>query len=287
MAIRTLRDVYAAFEEGRWHTQYIYKTASVAYTAQWAPAHFQAGKPLGNPLLGDPLTFTPCILDRNNAIWFPDIPEGQERYLASVTLRHRQSGFNSYPSIVIYDLLGYYSQIDGDNDEVQEFDNTESLPRYTSGEGVQLVMINHLSPAAAHGLAIINYTNSDGIDQQVTVNVPMNGLNLVCSGVRTGAAAETGPIGIRLGPGARGVRKVNWIKFTTLPSGLFAICLIKVLATLVAGDNNVTVEREFYSKAGCYMPRIYDGAFLTWMSRIGGSTGRTVTWYGDFTFIWG
>jgi hypothetical protein len=287
MAIRCLRDINEAFANGRWHLQRFIKNAGSSYTTQWADAGFQSGHPPANARIGIPLEFTPVEAERNQYIWFPGINSSETRYLASVTMRSNQSTFNSYASIVLFDLVGYYPMIDGDNDEEQTLDNTETLPRYTTGDGLALVFVNHVNAGTQNGVAVVSYTNSAGTSQSTTVAVSNNGLNLVGSGTGSTAATQTGAIGCALANGAKGVRSVQSVRFSTMPGGLWCLYLIKKLATVVGGDNTVAVEKEFFSTAGCRLPIIPDGAAISWFSRIGGSTARTVTWFGNFVFVWG
>ena len=104
------------------------------------------------------MVFTPCVAQKNDAIYFPGIQHGQHRHLTSATFWSNQGTYNGAGSIVIFDLLGYYPLIDGDSTDLQEADNTLTLPRYTDGEGVGLVIVNHVAPAVQGGVATIAYT---------------------------------------------------------------------------------------------------------------------------------
>lgn len=285
MALATLSDINAAFDEGRWHLQRVYKAAGTAHALQWCDPSFAAGQPAYDARVGTAGTFTPAVAARNDAVYFPGIQAGMERRLMSATLWSNQATFNGPASVVLFDLLGYYPLIDGDSADTQAFDNTATLPRYASGEGVFAVMVCHVAPAVGDGVAVIDYTDSAGVARTVTLNVPNNGQNLICSGVRPAAALDVGPLYMALSE--RGVHSIDALTYTTPPGGLHCIYLVKPLATVQLGDNLVALEKEFYGKNALHCPRIEDGAWLGWFDRIGSGTSRTVAWFGNFTFAWG
>lgn len=287
MAIATLSDLLAAFDDGRWHMQRVYKAAGTSHALHWADPSFAAGQPAYDARVGTAATFTPCVAQKNDAIWFPGIDSSMERRLTSVSLWANQATFNGPASVVIFDLLGYYPLIDGDSTDTQTMDNTQTLPRYADGSGVFPVMVCHVAPAIQNGVAVVDYTDAGGTARQTTVNVPNNGQNLVCSGVRAAAAADVGPLYMALADRSGGVRSIDAITYTTPPGGLHCIYLVKPLATMQLGDNLLAAEKEFFSKSGMHCPRVLDGAWLGWFDRIGSGTSRTVAWFGNFVFCWG
>ena len=145
MPIQTLSDLNAAFDAGAWHLQRFQKNAGTAHALQWADPTFASGQPAYDAHVGTPMVFTPCVAQKNDAIYFPGIQPGQHRHLTSATFWSNQGTYNGAGSIVIFDLLGYYPLIDGDSTDLQEADNTLTLPRYTDGEGVGLVIVGVLT----------------------------------------------------------------------------------------------------------------------------------------------
>lgn len=287
MSIRSLSDINAAFNEGRWHLQRFQKNTGTAHAMAWCDATFASGQPPYDARVGVPLQFTPCVAQKNDSIWFPSIPAGMDRHLVSVTMWPSQNNFNGPASVYGFDLLGYYPLIDGDSSDEQVMDNAFSLPRYASGDGVQMVIVNHIAPAVQDGITVINYTDHVGVSRSVTNRTMNQGQNLVCSGVDTGATSVPGAVAVPLANGSRGVRRIDSIQHTTVPGGLHCIYLIKPLFTAVLGDNNVVVEKEFVTKNGFHCPKILDGAWLGWFDRVGGASVRNVSWFGNFTFAWG
>jgi len=164
-------DVLAAYDAGRFHSQRFIKTgAGQANDTRWQDWAFQAGQPAYDARIGVAGSFTPVTAVRNDALYFPDIPAGMERKLHRLFINPKASNASQATvDFVLYDLVGYYPLIDGDSTDTQEFDNTLTLPRYTDGEGVGLVIVNHVAPAVQGGVATIAYTDSKGVAQSVTV----------------------------------------------------------------------------------------------------------------------
>lgn len=288
MAIRSLSDIYTAFDAGKFHIQRFQKNAGTAHAKVWADPTFASGQPAYDAHVGTPATFTPCIATRNDSIWFPGIASGEERYLVEAQMYSAQATFNGPISVVFFDLVGYYPLIDGDSTDTQVFDNTQTLPRYTDGEGVMPVMLCHVAPALQNGLATITYTDSNGAAQTCVVDVPNNGQNLVCSGSYSTMGATSSTIAMALNDGVSGVRSINSLTYSTPPGGLHVIYLVKILGSMQLGDNLVTGEKSFVTDKGFNPPKIPDGAWLGWFDMLAtGTTARTVAWWGNFTFVWG
>ncbi len=296
--IRTQSDLLAAYAAGRYHEQRIIKTgAGQANDTRWQDWAFQAGQPAYDARIGAANTRTPVVAVRNDAIYFPDVPGGMQRVLHKLTIIPKASNASQASiDFVLYDLVAYYPLIDGDSTDPQDMDNTASLPRYSDGEGLRLVMVTHVAPAVQGGQMLLDYTDSQGTDRSITLGVPNNGINAVCSPIGTGTATITGPLTVSLDAGVTGVRSVNRVTYLTPPGGLHCLYLIKPLAqfkhyhdALLQADTTgvkAALEIDFALKDGWRMPVIKDGAHLAFFFRVNGG-GRSDTFFGDATFIWG
>jgi hypothetical protein len=296
--IRSHADVIAAYDAGRYHQQRFIKTgAGQAADGHWQDWAFQAGQPAYDARIGAANKFTPVVASGNDAIYLPSIPSGMERKLHKIMLRP-QANNASQASIdfVLYDLVGYYPLIDGDSTDPQDMDNTLTLPRYTDGEGLRLVMVSHVAPAVSGGVIVLEYTDSQGVDHTLTTGVSNNGINRTCSGIDPAPGTRQGPLTVSLQAGVTGIRSVNRVTFTTPPGGLHCFYLIKPLAQFVhyhdallqadVSGVKAAIEVDFALKDGWRMPVIKDGAHLSFFYRPNGG-GRTVTFFGDCSFIWG
>lgn len=178
--------------------------------------------------------------------------------------------------IYILDYLLYYPFVDmGTNDE-QFFTNSTTLPRYTDGEGVQ-VMVVMTNPQVTGGQTFsINYTNQDGTAGRTSGTVTTNSGTAI--GSLVGSASATvgcrGPF-VPLADGDTGVRSVESLTFLTgADVGLVCVVLVKPLASLMLRDNTAPVEVDFL-KDRPLMPQIVDGAYLNMICHPVGSLAAT------------
>lgn len=287
MPIRTLSDLNSAYDEGRWHQQRILKNTSVSHSSQWIDVTFASGQPAYDPRIGVSGKFTPCVATGNDAVWFPSIPESQHRHLVGITARLSQSTYIGPASLVVFDLIGYYPLIDGDSTDEQLFDNSIELPRYKDGETVALVVINHVAPAINAGVAIIKYIDSKDQEKTATVSIANNGVGTVCSGTSSSASSDVGPVTVSLANGTSGIKKILSVQYSVPPGGLHCFYLVRVLTTLVTGDNAVACEKDMYVANATMLPRIFDGAWIGMFERLPPGTARTTTLFGHLTFAWG
>lgn len=295
MTIASHADLLEAYAAGRHHSQRFIKTgAGVANDNRWQDWAFQAGQPAYDARIGVPGTFTPVTALRNDAIYFPDVPVGAERKLHKMCITPRANGASQATiDFVLYDLVGYYPLIDGDITDTQEFDNTLTLPRYETGEGLRMVIVNHVAPATGGGSMVVDYTDSQGVERSSTKGVSFLGINCVCSSIGPGGAA-LGALAMSLESGVTGVRRINRITYLTPPGGLHCIYLIKPLAQfkhihdalLVSLFEKAALEVDFALKDGWRMPVIKDGAHLSLFYRNNGGN-RATTFFGHAEFIWG
>ena len=286
MPLRSLSDVNRAFAEGRWHNQRFLKNAGTVHNSNWADATFSSGQPAYDAHVGTVAKFTPCVAQGNDAIYLPPTGLGEHRHLISAVMRSAQGGgYSGAESVVLFDLLGYYPLLDGDSTDPQPMDNTLSLPRYSNGDGVCAVIINHVAPAVQNGLTNITVTDSQGVQKTTQVALANNGVNIVCSNF-TNTTGANSAFAMSLNC-PTGIRTIDSITHITPPGGLHVIYLVRPLATFVLGDNLLASEKNFISHNSFNAPRIFDGAWLSWASTIPPGTARSISWWGDFTFAWG
>lgn len=291
-------DLLAAYEAGRYHQQRVIKTGvGQSRDASWQDWAFQAGQPGYDSRIGTANAFTPVVAERNDAVYFPPIPAGMERKLHKITMQPKANNASQASvDFVLFDLVGYYPLIDGDSTDPQDLDNTLALPRYTDGEGLRLCMVNHVSPGVQGGVMDLEYLDSQGVTHTITRGVPNNGINAAVNAVNTSTANNYGPLTQSLDAGVTGIRQVNRITYTTPPGGLHCLYLIKPLAqfqhyhdALLQADTTGSkhaIEVDFALKDGWRLPTILDGAHLSLFYRPNGG-GRTVTFFGQFDFVWG
>lgn len=187
-------------------------------------------------------------------------------------------------TMILCDYLLYYPSIDDSVTDEQVMDNTVTLPRYTDGEGVQVVAI---SVAGRTGGAsfYFTYTNQDGVSGRVSRTVTQNSASALGTIVNaaTATAGGGGPF-IGLQDGDSGVRSIDSVFMLTPDVGLFTLILVKPLGTSVIREITAPVEKDYFMESAV-IPRIYDDAYLSFLCLPQGTLAATVL-MGDIKTIW-
>lgn len=283
-----MRDIALAFDEGRAHSQRVFKNAGTTGDGQWHDWSFASGQPAYDARIGTALELTPFIAGGNDAVFFPGIPSGMERRLAGMDMVFMPSGGSTTSvDFALYDLLAVYPLIDGDNTDTQDMDNTAALPRYADA---QAVLVNHVAPGLAAAGAVVEYVNQDGAVKSVTWRAPLLGQNKV--NYTTAGAGTSGPLFCGLAGGDTAIRQINSITFTTAPGGLWAIYMVRPLARFGnygsngSGLPSAVAEISVAMKDGFRLPLIRDGAWLG-LFLMPAAGARAYSLHGQFHFIWG
>lgn len=289
MPIRSAKDVVDAVDSGRFHSKRFLKNAGTTGDGQWQDWSYSSGQPAYDARIGSAITFTPMVAQRNDAIFFPDIPSGMDRHLLSIDFATIPGGASqTNVEYAIYDLLAVYPLIDGDSTDTQSMVNDLSLTRYSDGLGVMPVIVNHVSPMLAACNATVEYINSDGDLKSVVWGVNNIGQNKVCfAPVINGSS---GGLYASLASGDRGVRSIVSITFDTPPGGLFAVYLCKPIGGFSSrsfvSSFGVAGQKQFATSNGLNLPKIKDGAWLGMFYMPSGG-GRSVVIHGNAQFVWG
>lgn len=289
MPIRSLADLNAAYDEGRCHSQRFLKGSTNVYNL-WCLPEFASGQPPYQPRLGTQNTFVPCVMQGNDDIWYPDIDAAHTRYLHTLTLRNSQVTYAGPASVIVYDLIGYYPLVDASVGDLQSLITAGPLPRYADGDGVMILPVQYIAPnssatVAPHDLYV---TDADGVDRVVS------GSFYASTSIYQTAAALAYPLaaGANSSPfqplgAVKGVRKINAIQFTSPQGTFYALYLVRPIATLTMGDNQLAAEKDFFMQNGSRMPEIKDGACLNFTFRVAGANNYATSWFGQYNFVWG
>ena len=165
------------------------------------------------------------------------------------------------------------------------------LPRYTSGAGVQAMMWN--TNATALGAATpnlsIGYTNSAQAGSRATPTVLPVGKTAAANGLILYSGTGAGKYGpaMPLQAGDSGIAKADTVTISvSYVSGEFSIGLFRPLLTLPMTTIGVAAERDLMNQLPS-LPRVYDGACLTWLLYSGAATPTNSAFYGHLDFAWG
>ncbi len=290
MSLRTTRDFVSAYDDGRTHLQRFYKAAGLAGDGYWQDWAYATGQPATDARIGDAATLTPVVAVRNKAIWFPDIAAAHERRLTDLVVTTVAGGASqATTSMLLYDLVAVYPLLDGDSIDPQVMDNSQSLPRYTSGRGVFPVLVNHVAAQTAVGTGTYTYVSADGVERTCTFGVANAGLNKA-AGIIQGTAS-LGNLYLPRGSGCTGVRQINELTFTVAPGGLWCLYLLKPLVWINNDDgalvaSKVSTQKQMLQQNGGLAPLIPDGAHLGFFYMANGGA-RTVAITGYAVFAWG
>lgn len=193
--------------------------------------------------------------------------------------------------LMLIDLLGWYRVTSVTTTTAQATDNTVTLPRYTSGAGVQAFMWNTNTTAlgAATPNLSLGYTNSAGTASRATPTTLPIGKTAAANGLILYSGTGLGKFGpfMPLQSGDAGIRSVQTIQnSTSYVSGEYAVGLCKPLLTLPITTLGVAAERDLVNQLPS-MPQIVDGACLVWLMYSGAATPTNSSIYGHLDIGWG
>lgn len=285
MGFRSIAEVTNAIDNGQIWTTHWYKSSTPFLSAnRWVDLSVGPGSPTYQPYAAEPLVFIPQTGGTNKYIYTgPTLPATQQKYLFSWQ-------FYSTAAIVLsallVDSLGFYAAIDAETTDEQTFDNTATLPRYTTGEGVQMYLVTS-APGTSNALATINYTNSDGVAKSISVALlgqPTIGAGVTTSSsvIGNGAYSPFTP----LSSGDKGVRSVQSIQFSASVGGLVTLVLMKPMCQMQTGASAIPTEKTLINQFGGRMPEIMPGAAMTMVSTSNVSLQSGPN-FGQFNFVWG
>jgi hypothetical protein len=273
-------------DEGKFHFQYVYKPTVPAHSTAgyFIDLNQSSGSPKYNPFAGAELTSTPLIGSGNAGIYPGNFISGHSKHLARIQLLQIQ-GTNGAPDFVyLNDYLMFYPLIDCDNVDQQDMTNVETLPRYTDGKGVRIVLIAS-APMALTASITINYTNSNGVSGRTSTANVIPALNIgVCAtagGGTAGGANRASPFW-PLASGDEGVRSIESVTFAAGAGGFLIAALVKPIAQISIYENNVINEKT-YGFEHVTPPEILEGAYLNFL--IGRGSSGTGNYRGELIFI--
>jgi hypothetical protein len=164
------------------------------------------------------------------------------------------------------------------------------LPRYTSGAGVMSFAVN--SNATALGAATPNLRNTYTDQADNSGNITPSTLPACKTAAANGLILYSGTGAGKYGPfmplaaGDSGIRSIEQINLSaSYVSGEFAQVLCKPLLSLPMTTIGVAAERDLMHQVPS-LPRIIDGACLTWLLYSGAATPTNSAFYGHIDVGW-
>lgn len=270
-----------------WITGFRKAASSVATTTSaWTDYSYYAGSPPANFYASSPLVA--AQVEASRGIYVPTVSPATQ-HLRNLKLMSAASGAtstaNARQHIILADLLLYYPFIDSDAvGELQEMDNTVTIPRYSGGQVIAVAQ----SAAATNGTFTFTYTNSDGVPGRVSQ--PHSTLATTGGGqvaaASVGSASSYHPF-CSLQAGDSGVKSIQDVTFSVAGGGLVCLVIVQPLFTayITQESRRTTTGNlesygacdEFAAQINARPVRIIDGAVLgLFAAGYGGSLASSV-----------
>lgn len=244
----------------------------------WFDLSMSPGNPVPNYYIGPSGVFTPLRQSTDGGI-----PHGgnvsPKRKMLRVFEAQCATATAAPLPLKILDYLGFYPFIDESVTDEQFMTNTNPVPRYPDGRGVQImpvVVAGHIGG----GTFFVRYTNQDGVSGRQTPRHIMgtqivNG-TIITSSTNINARAPF----MALQEGDSGVRTVDSVIFEGVGDiGLISLVLVKQIAETYIREITAPHERDFAMDMGS-LPIIEDDAYLNLLSLpVGTLSGANIMGY--------
>lgn len=278
---RNIGELATAMNNGQRSTCSLRKVPSQASTAGWWVDLSMAS---GNPP-PDYYANTPLLASERTAL--RGIFHGDDK---SPATKHLIQGVLCTPTAglvgryMLLDYLLYYPFVDLDDGDAQVLDNSTTLARYTTGDGVRAMLVA-VAPTTGSGQFTFDYINQAGVAKtsptQFCSVASANIASIITSEQGTAAGGE---LFLKLAEGDTGIRSITSFTNSVLNGGLAALVLVKPLAGFVIYEASMPSEKSWIQQAAG-APRIYDGAYLGLVMNCA-ATVAAGTLAGRFEFAW-
>ena len=249
----------------------------------WFDLSMSPGNPVPNYYIGPSGVFMPLRQSTDGGI-----PHGGNVAPKRKLLRvfEAQCATAAPLPLKILDYLGFYPFIDESVTDEQFMVNTNPVPRYPDGRGVQImpvVVAGHIGG----GTFFARYTNQDGVPGRQTPQHIM-GAQIVNGTIITsaGPVANSRAPFMALQAGDSGVRTVDSVVFEGVGDiGLISLVLVKQIAESYIREITSPHERDFSTDMGS-LPIIEDDAYLNLLSLpVGTLSGAQIMGYIKTLFV--
>ena len=262
MGFRNYESFNAAYDEGRTRfTGWRKVPSQTTGSGIWFDLSMSPGNPVPNYYAATPLASKRMAQSTDGGIAHGGAATPGTKHLHRLMALTTTATAVPLP-MILCDYLMYYPFVD--MADTSSLTTSETLPRYTTGAGVQVMAVEVASQVGGTSFNI-TYTNSDGTagrtSQTVTCNTQVVPGTIITTG--GGAAGNAGPF-IPLQRGDSGVRSIEGVTFLTNDVGLITLVLVKPLAYLNVFDITAPAEKDFFHNTQT-MPIIVDDAYLNFV----------------------
>jgi hypothetical protein len=266
-------------------------TGAAAYAAgRWYDFSALGGTPVANAWAGTALAWRTCDETTGNGTQIFGIPHGgnvspDTKHILNVSAVTAVA--TGVPAqLMLVDLQGYWPSISNNTTSAQTLTGTPSL-RYTNGAGCRLFWVQTATAGATAQNIAVSYSNTTPTaGRTLPVTVAMTASAITPHISHSGTAANNyGPF-LPLASGDTGVSTVATVTFSAANTGTGALCLARPLLTLPITTASVAGERDLLNQIPS-LPRVMDGACLTWLYFAGAATAASTNFYGSLEMAWG
>jgi hypothetical protein len=262
-------------------------TGATAYAAgRWYDFSQLNGLPVANTYAGTALTWTPA--GETNGF---GIPHGGN---VSADLKHllnmaawTTSATGVPGTLQLVDLQGYWPGVSLNTAAAQILTGTPTL-RYPNGAGCRLFLATTTTAGALGYNLSVSYTNQAGVSgRTLPVTVAGTASTIAAHILHSGTAANNyGPF-LPVAAGDSGIQNVASVTLSAASgAGTAALVLARPLAQITLSVAGLMTEKDLLNQIPS-LPRIVDGACLTWLYASGAATAASSTFAGSTEFVWG
>lgn len=288
MGFTSMDDLVSEVTNGKfWRTDWNKITGGAAYTAgRWYDFSGLGGTPVANAFSGTALAWQSTNDTSGFGMYHGGNVSTDTKHIlnvASVT-----GVATGVPGVLmLVDMQGYYPGINMNVATAQTLTGTPTL-RYTNGVGVRaFLVVTATTGATAHNLSM-SYTNQSATaGKTLPVTVSCTASAIAPHITHSGTAANNYGAFLPLASGDTGIQSVQTVTLSAASgAGTAALVLARPLLTLPLTTVSIAAERDLINQLPS-LPRVYDGACLTWLYFAGAATAASTNFYGSVEMAWG
>jgi hypothetical protein len=267
-------------------------TGAAGYTAgRWYDMSGLNGLPVANAFAGTALAWRACDETTGNGTQIFGIPHGGN---VAADIKHALN-LNAWgtaatavpATLMLVDMEGYYPGINMNVATLQTLTGTPA-PRSTNGAGLRaMLVVTATTGATAHNLSM-SYTDQGGTaGNTLPVTVACTASAIVPHITHSGVAANNyGPF-LPLASGDSGIRSVQTVQLSAASlAGTAALVLCKPITQITISVSGLMTEKDLLNQIPS-LPRIPDGACLTWILGAGAAVAASTTFNFGTEYVWG
>jgi hypothetical protein len=288
MGFTSMDDLVSEVTGGKfWRADWNKITGAAAYTAgRWYDFSGLAGSPIANAFSGTALAWQTSTDTSGYGIYHGGNVSTDTKHILNVAAVTGVA--TGVPGVLmLVDMQGYYPGINMNIATAQTLTGTPTL-RYTNGVGVRaFLVVTATTGATAHNIAM-SYTNQSATaGKTLPVTVACTASAIAPHITHSGTAANNYAPFLPLASGDTGIQSVQTVTISAgSGSGTAALVLARPLLSLPITTVSIAAERDLINQLPS-LPRIYDGACLTWLYFAGAATGASTNFYGSVEAAWG